>query len=219
MSEIARYDRDDALVAAVLGDGQPRFHVRAVTDVSVVLGRGSRPEVELFIDAIEAAAVAMLRRDGGGCSVVLDPGNVVVSAACRLPGLGGSRAAFAACSAWLIAGLERSGIGGVQRRETSDLVLGDRKVGGASIHRSRDLLYYSTTLLVTPDVALSERFLRHPPREPIYRRGRPHREFMGALTAVDRSLDAPTLAGRLQAALESLAWPISDHQARPRHSS
>lgn len=206
---IARYDLDDDLIAAVQRDGRPRFGVRAVADLSVVLGRGSKPELELWTDAIEAAVVTLLRRDGGGCSVVLDPGNVVVSAACRLPGLGGSKAAFAAFSAWLIAGLERSGIRGVQRQETSDLVVGDRKIGGASIHRSRDLLLYGSTLLVAPDVALSERFLRHPPREPAYRHGRPHREFMGALAAVDRSLDAPTLAARLQPALESLPWPIA----------
>jgi len=205
---IGRYDRDDTLIAAVQRDGQPRFEVRAVTNVSVVLGRGSKPEVELFANAIESAQVPTLRRDGGGCSVVLDPGNVVVSAACRLPGLGGSKAAFAAFSAWLIAGLEHMGIDGVQRQETSDLVLGDRKVGGASIHRSRDLLTYGATLLVAPEVELCERFLRHPPREPTYRHGRSHRDFMGALATVDRSLDATTLAGRLQPALESLPWPI-----------
>jgi lipoate-protein ligase A len=205
---IGRYDRDDGLIAAMQRQGRPHLSVRAVTDVCVVLGRGSKPEIELIGDAIEAAAVPLLRRDGGGCSVVLDPGNVVVSAACRLPGLGGSKEAFAALSAWLIEGLARCGIRGVQRQETSDLVLGDRKIGGACIHRSRDLLVYGTTLLVAPEVELSERFLRHPPREPAYRRGRSHRDFMGALAAIDRSLDAATLAGRLQPALESLPWPI-----------
>ena len=46
MSEPARYDRDDDLIAAVQRDGRPLFRARAVTDVSVVLGRGSRPELE-----------------------------------------------------------------------------------------------------------------------------------------------------------------------------
>jgi lipoate-protein ligase A len=70
-------------------------------------------------------------------------------------------------------------------------------VGGACIHRTRDLLYYSTTLLCAPELALMERYLRHPPREPGYRHGRRHAEFVGSL------LERPSLeaTARLEAAL------------------
>mgnify|MGYP000753667588 CR=1 FL=1 len=39
---------------------------------------------------------------------------------------------------------------GVYRDGISDLVLGDRKVGGACIYRTRGLLFYSASLLVAP---------------------------------------------------------------------
>jgi len=154
-----------------------------------VLGRGSDPARELHIDACLVDSVPIFRRRGGGCAVVLDPGNLVIAAALPLPGLGGIRPAYDRITEWLIAALARSGITGVRREGISDFAREDRKLGGACIYRRRDLLFYSTTLLVEPDVDDIERYLAHPPREPHYRRGRAHREFMGALS-VEGATDA-----------------------------
>ena len=87
-------------------------------------------------------------------------------------------------SAWLIDALTRIGITGIDQAGICDLVLGERKIGGACLHRRRDLLYYSASLLVNPDVRRAARYLKHPPREPDYRGGRPHTLFMGSLTAL-----------------------------------
>jgi lipoate-protein ligase A len=179
--EIRRWERDDPLLAAARADGRSRFDAYCCSRVEVVLGRGGRPEIELNLDHVRRDAVPVLRRSGGGCAVVLDPGNIIVSVIQILAGVGGITAAFQQLSAWLIGALDRAGAPGVRQRGVSDLALGDRKVGGSCIYRTRGLLYYSTTLLVAPDIQLVERYLRHPPREPVYRRGRRHRDFMGAL--------------------------------------
>ena len=89
-----------------------------------------------------------------------------------------------------------------RQRGVSDLVIGaagarDRKIGGACIYRTRGLLYYSTTLLVGPDLDLVERYLPHPPREPEYREGRGHREFMGSLREMGLAESAGELAHEL----------------------
>ncbi len=177
------YALDDDLIAAARAAGEPRLRVAAFagaagSPVAVVLGRGGRPERELHLDAILADGRPVLRRSGGGCAVVLDPGNIVVSAALPRPGLGGITSAFAALSAWLAAALARCGLPGAGQAGVSDLALDGRKIGGACIHRTLGLLYYSTTLLVAPDLALIERYLPHPPREPAYRAGRAHRAFL-----------------------------------------
>jgi lipoate---protein ligase len=174
---------EQAMTEATVADGQPRCRVYRVARPIVVLGRGSDPERELDLQACRDDGVPVVRRSGGGCAVVLDPGNLIVGVALRVPGLLGSLEHFRRISAWLIAGLERVGLGGVRREGPSDLVRGEHKVGGACIHRSRDLLHYGASLLVSPRVELMERYLRHPPREPEYRRGRSHREFVGALHA------------------------------------
>jgi len=172
---------DEPLIEAVRADGQARWTLRTQPTTCIVLGRGSKPEVELFLDAVLADGVPVFRRRGGGCAVLLDPGNLIVSVALPLPGIGGSKAAFARLSAWLIEALAAAGAPGVEQRGVSDLVLEGRKVGGSAIYREQGLLYYSSTLLVDPDIAGMGRWLKHPPREPEYRQGRHHRRFVRTL--------------------------------------
>jgi len=172
--------RDEDLIAEA---ARPRVRVVSCRDVEVVIGRGGKADLELRRDAIRADGVPIYRRRGGGGAVVLGPGNLVVSLAAPLPGIGGVTSAFRAITAWLTGGLDVAGIPGVRGEGVSDLALGDRKVGGSCIYRTRGFVYYASTLLTDPDLDLVERYLQHPPREPGYRRGRNHRDFMGRLPA------------------------------------
>ncbi len=178
---IEEHRDDEPLLEATLADGQPRLRVYQFPGTAVVLGRGSKPELELELEACREDRVPLVRRRGGGCAVVLDPGNLIVGVALRVPGIGRNLEHFERLTGWLAAALARLGLPGVRREGHSDLVLEDRKVGGGCIYRGRELLYYSTTLLMSPRPELMERYLRHPPREPEYRRGRRHAEFVGAL--------------------------------------
>ncbi len=184
--EIGAYDADVGIAGATAEDGRTRVAVYRPGPTAVVLGRGSRPEVELDLDACRADDALVLRRQGGGCAVVVDPGSVVVAVSMRSPGIGRIRAIYDALGAWLVEGLARCGITGVRMAGISDLVLGpdDRKIAGSCLARSRDLALFSCSILASPRVDLMERWLRHPPREPAYRRGRPHREFVGSLEGV-----------------------------------
>ena len=74
-----------------------------------------------------------------------------------MSGIAGVTLAFERISGWLIEGLAAVGVPGVTRQGVSDLVLDDRKIGGSCIYRRRDLLYYSTTVLLTPRLELMER--------------------------------------------------------------
>jgi len=124
------YSQDDELIASVQGDGSTRVSIYCPTSISVVLGTGSSPEKELHIDACQADKIPILKRRGGGCAVVLDPGNVIVSvAAVGLP-FGRHRQQFSVFTDWLIAGLERIGFPGIIPQGICDLAFDERKVGG-----------------------------------------------------------------------------------------
>jgi lipoate-protein ligase A len=179
--DITPYTADEPLLEGTRADGQPRLAVYRPQATVVVLGRGSKPELELELQACVQDRVPLQRRRGGGCAVVLDPGNVIVSLTLAEPGYGDNTRHFRRISAWICGALARLGQPGVRQEGASDLALGPRKVGGACIYRARGLLHYGTTLLAEPDVPLMERYLRHPPREPAYRRGRPHAQFVGSL--------------------------------------
>ncbi|MBM3317938.1 MAG: hypothetical protein FJY75_08790 [Candidatus Eisenbacteria bacterium] len=175
------YDRDDDLLAPFAPGEAPRARLYRPLAPAIVLGRASRPERELHVEACLADAIPLYRRRGGGCAVLLDPGCLVLSLALPLPGLGGIHEAYDRITSWLIEGLADLGIWGVRRRDACDLALGDRKIGGACIYRRSGLLHYAAALLEQPRVDRMERYLQHPPREPRYRRGRTHREFVGRL--------------------------------------
>ena len=199
------WDLDADLIAAVVADGRGRVAVYPHPTVACVVGRGGDPWRETRPDLLAADRVPLLRRRGGGCAVVLDPGNLVCSVVLPWPGVGGITTAFERLSALVAGALAACGVPDVRKEGTSDLALGDRKLGGSCIWRTRGLLYYSTTLLVEPDWSLIDRYLPHPPREPAYRAGRPHRAFLTSLRESGLDVAPPVLATALSAILAPAA--------------
>jgi lipoate-protein ligase A len=181
MMDIGVYNLDDGLIDATRADGLPRLKIYRPDFTAIVLGRGSKPATEIFSEEAERDKIAVLRRHGGGCAVVLDPGNVILSL--TLPGTGFRKVNehFATITSWLIDGLSRAGVRDVRREGISDLAVGDMKIGGACMQMKRDYVYYSVSLLYDPEIVLMEKYLRHPPHEPAYRRKRAHRDFVGSI--------------------------------------
>jgi lipoate-protein ligase A len=197
---IEPYAHDDALCDAAREQGRALGRVYRVDTPLVVLGRGSKAELELDLAACEADGAEVRRRRGGGCSVVLDPGNVIVSAAAPLSGFADNKRLIEGFTDWIIFGLAALGYDSLTRRGVSDIVWRERKVSGSCLHRPRGLCYYSASLLVDADLALLDRYLRHPPREPSYRGGRDHGSFVGSLVS-GRYATAKDLAPALEAQL------------------
>ena len=200
-THIGAYAADDDMVKATGEDGQPRLRVYRPARALVVLGRGSKTGVELDLPACLAAGVPIVRRRGGGCAVVLDPGNVVVSVTLPAEGLGKNKGHFKRISSWVIAGLDRAGFPGVRQDGISDLVLNDRKIAGACIYRTTGLLFYTASILAAPDISLMTSYLKHPPREPSYRCGRSHETFVTSLLDSDDPAAAEELAETLRGVL------------------
>lgn len=197
---IIPYTFDDDIINAVLGNRKPRFKGYIPEAVAVVLGRGGKPETELKLDACIADHVPVFRRYGGGGAVVIDPGNIVISVALPTTGIAGSQRYFDRLSQWLIEKLEMIGINGIHRGGISDLIHDGRKIGGSCIHRTQNYLYYSATLLFEPRTDLMERYLKHPPREPEYRKRRPHADFVGALPLHSLDMKAEELLEHIKKA-------------------
>lgn len=195
------WDLDRGLIEAVQRGGGPQLAVYLHPDLACVIGHGGDPWRETRPQFLAADGVPLRRRRGGGCAVVLDPGNLICSIVLPWPGVGEITRAFGQLSALVAAGLAACGLPGVGQQGTSDLALGDRKLGGSCIWRTRNLLYYSTTLLVDPDWERIDRYLPHPPREPAYRSGRTHRDFLTSTCAAGLTVPGGQLAAALTAQL------------------
>ncbi len=187
------YNFDDDLIAVAQADGQAHLKIYPFDHVAVVLGRGSKPALEIYEERCKEDGIPIYRRHGGGCAVLLDPGNLIVSLALPVNGIGDNNKHFKRISSWVIKGLEKLGVQGVYHDGISDFVLVGKKIGGSCIYRRPGILYYSSTLLIDPKLDLVERYLKHPPKEPEYRKGRGHGEFMGKLLI----LSNPTVSSQL----------------------
>lgn len=169
--------------------------------VCAVLPRGGSPADHLCRPA--EPGLPVLRRVSGGGSVLLGPGCLNYAFALSLerrPELLDVAASYQAILGALAALLALEGVSA----RGSDLTWGDRKFAGHAQRRTRRGLLHHGTLLYGFDLNLVSQTLREPARQPPYRAGRRHEDF---LTNAPASLDAllaglTRLAGRLTAERE-----------------
>lgn len=146
--------------------------------VAVVLGRGNAPETEVHEARCNADNIPVLRRRGGGGTVVLSPGVVVVSLVKHVKHQFYAKEYFQQINHLIIEALQTLDMSQLCERGHSDICIGDRKILGSSLYRSRTLLFYTASLMVSNDLRLLDLYLKHPSKEPEYRRGRRHQAFV-----------------------------------------
>jgi lipoate-protein ligase A len=102
---------------------------------------------------------------------------------------------------------------------TSDLAIAGRKFSGNSLRCKRDHLLYHGTLLYDFDLTLLGRLLKMPPRQPPYRAGRSHGEFVTNLS-LPRDQLVQALAAAFGAAepLDGYPHEATQRLARERYS-
>ena len=146
--------------------------------VAVVLGRGNKAESEVYTNRCRNESIPVLRRRGGGGTVVLCPGIVVISLVKWVNHDYYFKEFFRQINGYVIETLHGLGMMELDQQGISDICIRDRKILGASMYRSKKLLFYTASLMVSNQLSLIEHYLRHPSKEPDYRKGRSHHEFL-----------------------------------------
>lgn len=165
---------------------------------SVVMGASGKADREVHIDALEADGVPLLKRRGGGGTVLLGPNTLVICVRAWVPHLFRNLGYFAAINRALIDALTELIPCEFAQRGISDIAVDQRKVVGSSIFRRKHLLVYQASLLVDLDIARIDRYLKHPPKEPDYRLGRSHVEFVTSLRALGYRGRMDQIAGAME---------------------
>lgn len=193
-------EHDLELLAVAAEHGRSAFKAWATDRHAVVVGRAVDVDTEVHVEECRRLGVPIVRRPSGGRSVVIGPGTVQYTFALpyRLsPELAGISSSKRYCNRMLRRGLADPRI---VEDDSGDLLVGNRKVGGLAIKRARDAMMLHGTLLVSADIEMVASLLRHPVREPRYRGGRPHAEFLANLGP----LNVETLEQRVLASLAEL---------------
>ena len=168
----------------------------------LVLGNSQSPDIELNVTNVEADGVPVYQRKGGGGAVLLAPGCVCL--AVRFPKRDdwGIHDYFAAGNGMLADAVAAvSGLRAVPRG-ISDLAVettdGLRKISGSSLYMPRSSALYLASLLVSARIEDWDRYLKHPSREPDYRGGRPHADFVANVDALAPGVTADGVAKSLR---------------------
>jgi lipoate---protein ligase len=211
----------------LLHRSRPPYKFWVPTAKSLVIGHSQDPERELRLDAAVRDGIPVHRRMGGGGAVLLSPGCVCV-------GLRFARSKGRNLHDYFAAGsglvrravreatgldLESMGISDLACPTPTSTPESSRKVVGCSLYMPRDFALYLASILVSPDLGDLETYLAHPSREPGYRAGRPHGDFVAGLDALagrpgspGRHLTPTDLLAPLEMALAKgldadLDWP------------
>jgi lipoate-protein ligase A len=169
----------------------------------VVVGYANEVAKEVDVRFCEEAGVPVLRRFTGGGTVVQMPG--CLNYAVILPyAAGGPLRTIHLTNEFVLRrvadALQELAPGPIELRGHTDLAVGGRKFSGNAQRRSRDYLVFHGSLLLKADLAFIERALRMPSKEPDYRTGRSHRDFL-----VNLNLAAETVKAAL-----AQAWGVRE---------
>lgn len=183
---------------AMLDEPRPATRVWTCRDTAVVLGVSRPFEAEVHEEACRRHGVAVLRRASGGGTVVIGPGTVQYAFAilhaedAEAPSLD---AVKRDCNDAVRRALAAAGVNANLETDSSgDLRAGDRKVGGLALRRRRHATLLHGTLLADADLGRIAEVLRHPEREPAWRRRRAHVDFLGGLGRFDVDAFAAALS-------------------------
>lgn len=172
---------DEALWEAVEAGGPEVLRFWESPVPFVVLGYANRAAREVDLAACRARGVPVLRRCTGGGTVLQGPGCLNYTLALRIEERGPT-AGIPGTNLWILnrhanalAALTGQP---VRRRGETDLAIGERKFSGNAQRRGRRALLFHGTVLLDLDLALVTALLPAPSREPDYRGGRAHADFL-----------------------------------------
>lgn len=171
----------------------------------VVLGSGNKSDMECNVEACNQYGIPILKRYGGGGTVLLHPQCVIVSYGTWVTNPYNNSEYFNKINSAIIQSLALDWfeLGKLHQAGISDIAFENKKICGTSMFRSRNYLLYQASILVETNIELIEKFLQHPSKEPDYRQGKSHRSFLASLHNINESITCEKVSANLSTHLPS----------------
>lgn len=172
---------DEALLEELdEGIGEPTLRFWESPVPFVVVGYANQVLSEVNLNECTRMGIPVLRRSSGGGTVLQGPGCLNFNLTFPIA----NETATITDTNCYIMRRHREAFRKLLARDDveiqghTDLTLGPKKFSGNAQRRKRDALVFHGCFLLNFDLGLIARFLNHPTKEPDYRAGRPHRQFL-----------------------------------------
>ena len=151
-------------------------------ETCVVMGRSNNPTDSIFTKNVVADSIPVYKRPSGGETVVLSNEMIVLSIAVKQTDFKSGKSYFKNYNTKIISTLKKLGIEDLGYKGISDITIKDLKILGSSIYQNKYVVFYHAVLNVGESVSLIDKYLKHPAREPDYRKNRNHKDFITSLS-------------------------------------
>ncbi len=163
----------------------------------IVLGASNTPENSLFVENVIRDGIPVLKRPSGGQTVLLTPQCIVISVTVTASDKTGPKELVAEINRILISIFEKTGVRELSIRGVSDITIHGKKISGSAVYKTRNKLFYHSVVNVNDSSDVFNSYLRHPSREPDYRQGRRHSDFITSLNEAGFTGDFDGLAANI----------------------
>jgi lipoate-protein ligase A len=176
----------------------PLIKVWIPEKICIVLGRSNNSTDSLYRKNILDDNIPVYKRPSGGETVLLTPKTLIISIAMNQSGFMGGKVYFKMINNKIIDSLKSLGIKNLNYRGISDIAINDVKILGSALYQNIDVVFYHAVLNVSESIELIEKYIKHPNREPDYRKNRSHKDFVTSLAKENYSIDIDKIKNALE---------------------
>ena len=199
LSENADFLPEEPLGESVLHEGARPVRTWIPKHPIVVLGRSQKAHKEVNLEESKKDGIPIFKRMGGGGCVVLDQGCVCIAIRYKREKNTGIDKYLGHSSKAIQAFLYETYGFAAEIRENNDLSYREKKFLGASLYMPKEWSVYSCVILLrNSSMEKIAKYLSKPSKEPKYRAGRSHEDFLSPLenhfsvNSVDFAVDLET---------------------------
>lgn len=190
-------------------DSGESYYLWQPDQLYIVLGRSNNVRDALNVQAVLNDNVKVMQRPTGGESVILSPRMIVFSTKFAHKMSKAPLEYFKLINKHLISYLTKLGVKNLSSKGISDLSIGEKKIMGSSMNLKENTLFYHAVLNVSEEISLLSKYLKHPSREPDYRKGRSHDEFVTSLFKEGYKIENQVITNHISKALEEILEEVA----------
>jgi len=165
----------------LIGKPDNKLFVWQPDNIYLVLGRSNQGEEAIDKNQESIESIKILKRPSGGETVLLSSNMLVIATLIAIQKGMKPKDYFVKANDIIIKTLSEFGVKNLSTKGISDISIGEKKILGSAIYKTSNAYFYHAILNIKEDISLISKYIKHPKREPDYRKGRSHTEFVTSL--------------------------------------